>query len=802
MSGIVSISTNALPQVRRFEVSGGQPLAWHGALGDSPEDIKSSFALSTPDTSLGTADLVSPAITVSLNPGVSWAQVGVIVLVEVQTGAAVGLVALQKLRPGPLQVLQKQPTMFDNCLKLSDRHRLRWSLVQDAVEFGLEGRLPRASAIGFGPAAPAAFNRLMGGADVIVAGFDESAKPFALDTYITNYEVCNYGAPTGQLMGVCEDYSRANGDTSVSNVELLHSHMMDGISFVRVRRKLETGDARFDHPIKPTRMQAFIWAIVKLGDALPPRALGPAIEYHGPSKGFGFDELKALNLSRATFNCTLFSKQDTALSSVIESPARDFASRYDASVVFDQKVSVHWTLTATTLRLGVRTLQRSGWVSVGFGATMVGSRAYVGSAVPASDAGVRLYHLQSLYASGAKLLSAIDESVWRIEGNNVGFEVNIPLQSTQGKRVITVGDTTFDVDGEIELVWAVGDTWHATALEADNHYAHSRTAVRINFRSGAIGILGVDSKLVAHGLLMWIAWIMLLPAAVAALRYIRRDAASVKAGGRPLWLAAHMALVLAAFLCTLVALILSLVYDAEKGIHLVSAHAKVGVAVLVMLAVQLMTALARPPPMPKTLLRRLFELGHRVLAASTIALAIAAVFTGFSDIQMRGVDNTSAFVVSTIILLGAWALLGMYGEGMGRLCKVSASSPRASPPPDGPARFDVEEGPAKDALKKPFPAAWSVPLLLFAALTLGLAIWSGVAGRDSQTVLSTGAQVVAAGSPCSGSCVDTATFWIEFDVEISRFDAPVVEELRSEHKRALAHRRHRPPTHAADAGQL
>ena len=80
--------------------------------------------------------------------------------------------------------------------------------------------MPRSSAIAFGPAAPMAFNRMMGGthpysgnapsvrhcpwvrraisaigvggagADAIVAGFDASAKPFALDLYITNYEVC------------------------------------------------------------------------------------------------------------------------------------------------------------------------------------------------------------------------------------------------------------------------------------------------------------------------------------------------------------------------------------------------------------------------------------------------------------------------------------------------------------------------------------------------------------------------------------------------------------------------------------
>ena len=176
------------------------------------------------------------------------------------------------------------------------------------------------------------------GADAIVAGFDASAKPFALDLYITNYEVCvlacarsfpaccaplmqsstdgsvrpaldrhalvqlfaawltamqlrrtdqsadgcvrrlkvrlscflalalpvrirsapkilrsvfaccrrrsSAGVPcpvsrlaawlaAGVLGCACCACSRGNGDKNLSNVELLHSHMMDGISFMR-----------------------------------------------------------------------------------------------------------------------------------------------------------------------------------------------------------------------------------------------------------------------------------------------------------------------------------------------------------------------------------------------------------------------------------------------------------------------------------------------------------------------------------------------------------------------------------------
>lgn len=58
-----------------FEVSGGQRLAWRGALADSPEDIQSSFELSVSDTSFGTADVVSTVITVSLKPEAGWTKV-------------------------------------------------------------------------------------------------------------------------------------------------------------------------------------------------------------------------------------------------------------------------------------------------------------------------------------------------------------------------------------------------------------------------------------------------------------------------------------------------------------------------------------------------------------------------------------------------------------------------------------------------------------------------------------------------------------------------------------------------------
>ena len=73
---------------------------------------------------------------------------------------------------GAEQVLATQPTAFDNCLQLSDVLRVRWSITDNgtAVEIGLEGEAAEDMWLGFGPADPTATSRLMGGADVIIAG--------------------------------------------------------------------------------------------------------------------------------------------------------------------------------------------------------------------------------------------------------------------------------------------------------------------------------------------------------------------------------------------------------------------------------------------------------------------------------------------------------------------------------------------------------------------------------------------------------------------------------------------------------
>ena len=65
----------------------------------------------------------------------------------------------------------------------------------------------------------------------------------------------------------------------------------------------------------------------------------PRSRLPGFGGSFAFDELKALNLSKPTYDCTPLRTEDAVVESVVETAVKDFAARYNAMVSFDQKVT-------------------------------------------------------------------------------------------------------------------------------------------------------------------------------------------------------------------------------------------------------------------------------------------------------------------------------------------------------------------------------------------------------------------------------------------------------------------------------
>ncbi|RLN34816.1 cytochrome b561, DM13 and DOMON domain-containing protein [Panicum miliaceum] len=197
---------------------------------------------------------------------------------------------------------ERAPTMFDNCIPLSEMetYRLRWTLNASAgtVEIGLEAAIGSEYYMAFGWADPKANAPAMIHADVVVAGFTEEGTPFAEDYYISDYTECTLGKDDSPVSGVCPDkvYEYGRNDSI-----LVYGHRRDGVSFVRYVRKLDSEDTKYDVPVGATDEMEVLWAIGKLR---PPDTLRQHYlpQNHGVPRDttFGFVQL---NLSETVDNC-------------------------------------------------------------------------------------------------------------------------------------------------------------------------------------------------------------------------------------------------------------------------------------------------------------------------------------------------------------------------------------------------------------------------------------------------------------------------------------------------------------------
>ena len=82
------------------------------------------------------------------------------------------------------------------------------TVVFKLLHLGFEAQTPLDTWFAFGPVQPGARARLMGGADVIVAGYQShggsaAPEPFATDAFISSYAECSV-SDDGVVDGVCE----------------------------------------------------------------------------------------------------------------------------------------------------------------------------------------------------------------------------------------------------------------------------------------------------------------------------------------------------------------------------------------------------------------------------------------------------------------------------------------------------------------------------------------------------------------------------------------------------------------------
>ncbi|KAG1676322.1 hypothetical protein FOA52_001117 [Chlamydomonas sp. UWO 241] len=166
-----------------------------------------------------------------------------------------------------------------------------------------------------------------------------------------------------------------------------------------------------------------------------------------------------------------------------------------------------------------------------------------------------------------------------------------------------------------------------------------------------------------HGAFMFLAWVVMSPAAVMCAAH-KWAFGGAKAFGGDAWLQAHILLQSSAMLFFFVGLIVAFAEFPRPTTALPTAHAALAYATIAMLGLQLIFAIVRPKPGPGGW-RPYWESLHHSLGRYTIVIALVTVATGIAlyDTGPYGPTNVVGWVVPMALWLGALAFLDMFLKG-------------------------------------------------------------------------------------------------------------------------------------------
>lgn len=273
------------------------------------------------------------------------------------------------------------------------------------------------------------------------------------------------------------------------------------------------------------------------------------------------------------------------------------ALQSDGSVTFQHVTNPDES--TVTLQL---TYEGEAWLSLGPSSNgrMIGSQPVIG--LPDEAVGV---DNPVVFNLGAKTINAVlplDEVSQLQDAGILQNDTHTVLTYTMP---LGVGAVPLTATGRHTFVWAVGSS---NSLDASNHRRRGDFTISLvpcgaNDAAGGgifLGGGGAPNKGLwkAHGILMATAWAILIPLAVGASRL--RGFFSSSPG---LWFKIHRVCTLTAVLCVLIGFIIAVVAisdqvaDGEDAQHFTAnKHRKVGLAITVLMVVQVVVAAVRPHP--------------------------------------------------------------------------------------------------------------------------------------------------------------------------------------------------------------
>ncbi len=260
-----------------------------------------------------------------------------------------------------------------------------------------------------------------------------------------------------------------------------------------------------------------------------------------------------------------------------------------------------------------------------------------------------------------------DVSVTRDAAGALSFRFTRALQGSTSSPERNASASLHPRAGPAPFVWALFPSWTvATTLAHPVHddmhtrWSHAPTLLDLQRGTAAPGG-GVERAVVAHAVLMALAWGLLHPAAAAAARHL-------KPLGGPSFFYAHLGLNALGFIFTCAGF--GTIYQhirADEGPavrHFDGGfHTKLGLAVFILAWFQPLGGVLRPAA-PRdgdkpSAARRLWDTGHRAGGRLLIGMALLAALTGIAMVGDHGASRSA--VGAGLALWVLWCVVGLAG---------------------------------------------------------------------------------------------------------------------------------------------
>ncbi|GJP29531.1 hypothetical protein CLOM_g17049 [Closterium sp. NIES-68] len=314
---------------------------------------------------------------------------------------------------------------------------------------------------------------------------------------------------------------------------------------------------------------------------------------------------------------------------------------YTCSVQLSKNAyTLHWAVNKDSTVSMAAQVATTGFVGIGFSkdGKMTNSDAAIGNVPPgalANGAAVGAYYL-----GGRDVGSVQPTDTWSV--TNTSVTTSNGYTTMVFTRSMGTGHVPIDASAPTTIIWAYSpDGSTALAYHASNFGSAS-----IDFVKGTstAGQGSSTAAYIAHGVLLALAFALLMPLAILLARLLLADRPhgallNLNSGKdlRPLGFQLHRGIQLSALVVAVAGMIVIFVQAGSKGLSWT--HGQVGLAAVILALLQAVVGFIRPD---KTAPNRFkWLVAHCVIGATTIALAWTAMFLGIDLYHTKFMENVT-----------------------------------------------------------------------------------------------------------------------------------------------------------------